>query len=163
MLTGGKYMNALAKDIMNSNVVSVKTGETLKQAILKLLDNNINALPVLDDTGNLVGILSETDIVNYSGRSHVTSSIDTRKWVSPYEKTWEKHDVQLGAEIIDRTYVDKVMSRKVTTVKPNASVIEVAKVMSKKKINHVPVLDEDNKLCGIIAREDIIRYLANIE
>ncbi|NMB42685.1 MAG: CBS domain-containing protein [Clostridiales bacterium] len=156
-------MNSKAKDIMNSNVISAKVGETLKQALMKLIENDINALPVLDDADNLVGMLSETDIIDYSGKTHVTTSLDTKKWVSPYEKTWEKFGYQLGAENLDKAYVETVMSKKVTTTKEDASVIDVAKLMTKKKINHVPVLDQNDKLSGIIARGDIIRYLAKFE
>ncbi len=156
-------MNAVAKDIMNTNVISVKVGTNLKEAVQILNENKINGLPVLDDNDNLVGILTESDIIQYSSKTHVTSTMDKSGWTSPYEKTWEKTGYQLGANILHRASVESVMSKKVVTVQLDTAMTDIAKTMRKKDINHLPVLDKDNRLCGIIAREDIISYLATVE
>ncbi|HIJ78802.1 MAG: CBS and ACT domain-containing protein [Desulfobulbaceae bacterium] len=51
------------KDVMTSNPLTLKAGETLEKAALIMLDDKISGLPVVDDTGHLVGLLSETDVL----------------------------------------------------------------------------------------------------
>lgn len=156
-------MNALAKDVMNADVMSVKLDASLKKAVQIFYDHKINSLPVLDEDGNLVGILSESDIIRYCSQIHATSTRDSSGWTSPYEKIWEKTQYHLGATILHRVAVESLMTRRVISVRLDTTIIDVARIMRKKDINRVPVLDENNKLRGIIAREDIISYLATVE
>ncbi len=151
----------LAKDVMNPKVISVTVGTTLKEALLIFADHKISALPVVDMDENLEGILAESDVIEYSDRLHVVPMLDSSGWISPYENPGEIYDYKKGVELLEKTVVEKIMSKKVVTVKLDTSSIEVAKIMKKKKINHVPVVDGKGKLCGIIAREDMINYLAS--
>ncbi|SDY33462.1 CBS domain-containing protein [Tindallia californiensis] len=155
-------MKVKAKDVMNAKVISVTTGTTLKEAVRIFADYKISALPVVDMEEKLVGILSETDIVEYCSTLHVVPMLDSSGWISPYENPGDIYDYKQGFELLEKTKVEKLMSRKVVTVQKDTLGTDIAKIMKKKKINHVPVLEENGKLCGIIARADLINYLASI-
>jgi len=154
-------MKVLAKDVMNPKVISVTVGTTLKEAVRIFADHKISALPVVDMDEKLVGILSESDVVDYSSKLHVVPMLDSSGWISPYENPGELFDYKQGFELLEKTVVEKIMSKKVVTVNLDVPGPEVAKLMKKKKINHVPVVDQRGKLSGIIAREDMINYLAS--
>ena len=90
-------MKAQAKDVINTKVISVKVDTTLKKAIQLLNNHKISGLPVLDNKDDLVGILTESDIVEYCRRKHVVPLLDTTGWTSPYEKIWNKHDYRTAS------------------------------------------------------------------
>ena len=146
---------------MNKDVISVRVGTTLKEAIKIFNENNFNALPVLNEIQWLVGIISERDIIDYSRKKYATPNLETPKWTNPRARTWSRYDYKLGAETLEEVFVEDVMTKRVTTAQAETSVTEIARLMSRKKINHVPIVDSTNKLVGIIAREDIISYLAS--
>lgn len=154
-------MKVQAKDVMNPKVISVTTGTTLKEAVRIFADHKISALPVVDMEEKLMGILSESDIVDYSSKLHVVPMLDSSGWISPYENPGEIFDYKQGFELLEKTVVEKIMSKKVVTVQKETPGPEVARIMKKKKINHVPVVDKKGKLCGIIARADMINFLAS--
>ncbi len=155
-------MKTTAKDVMRSDVISVTTEATLKEAVRILSGHKISALPIVDTNQKLVGILSETDIIEYSSKLHVIPMLSTYGWISPYENVKEIFDYKQGFDLLEKTTVKKLMSQKVVTVQLETSALEVAKIMNKKKINHVPVIDKDGKLCGIIARADMINSIASL-
>ena len=154
-------MNVLAKDVMNPKVISVTTGTTLKEAVRIFSDHKISGLPVVDMNEKLVGMLTERDIIQYSSKLHVVPMLDSSGWISPYENPGELFDYKRGFELLEKTVAEKIMSTKVVSVKLDTPGPEVAKIMMKKKINHVPVVDQRGKLCGMIARNDLIEYLAS--
>ena len=155
-------MDFKAKDVMNSKVISVGLGTKLKKAISLMFENGISGLPVIDLEGKLVGIITESDIVEYSRKKHIVTMRDTLGWVSPYENPDRMYKHEEGIKLLEITKVEDIMTKKVITVNLEDSAAEVAKIMKKKRINHVPVVDDGNKLMGIIARGDIINYLASI-
>lgn len=155
-------MKVQAKNVMNPKVISVTVGTTLKEAIRIFADQKISALPVVDMEENLVGILTESDVVEYSNKVHVVPMLDSSGWISPYENPGATMDYKQGFELMEKTVVEKIMTKKVVTVQPETLGSEIAQKMKKKKINHVPVVNEKGKLCGIIARADMINYLASL-
>lgn len=152
----------LAKDIMNTEIASVKVGTTLKEAVRIFADRGIGILPVIDEDDKLVGMLSESDVLEYSGKTHVLPMLDSSGWISPYDNADERTDYRQGADLLAMTTVEKIMTKRVVSVKEELPGHEVAKLM-KKRVKHVPVVDESGKLCGLIGRGDMINYLASTE
>ncbi len=155
-------MKVLAKDIMNTDVVSVKMGSTLKEAIRIFADRGVGILPVVDQEEKLVGMLLESDVLEYSGKTHVLPMLDSSGWISPYDNANERTDYRQGIDLLTITTVEKVMTKRAVSVKDNLPGNEVAKIM-KKRIKHIPVVDATGKLCGIIGRGDLINYLASVD
>ena len=150
-----------ASDIMTKKVISAKYNDSLKKAIEILAENKISGLPVVNDDGMVIGMITESDIVKFFGKLHVVAAISSSAWLNPYTDVNNKNAVEKGVEVLDTTHVYDVMKKSVITVNANDSGMKVISLIGKKNINRVPVVDENNMLVGIIARSDIIRYLAD--
>lgn len=116
-------------ELMNKNVVTCHPSEKLNVIINKFELFNIAGMPVVDK-GKLVGIVCQSDVLRGL-------------------KTGSMQDIA----------VRDVMVEEVITVPPTESAIHVAKIMIEKKVNRIPVVDND-KLVGIVTRGDIIKAVA---
>ncbi len=153
----------LAKDIMTAPTISVSKDNNVKAALNLLAEHNISGLPVIDNDGKVVGIVSGSDIIRYSQQKKVMPVSSISFWVSPYSETDDIASVRNGFEILHRTIIENVMTRKVYTVSMDTPISEVAKLMINRKINRVPVVDNDGKLTGIISRADLVKFMAGSE
>ncbi|UOY10740.1 CBS domain-containing protein [Methanonatronarchaeum sp. AMET6-2] len=145
---------------MNRDVVTVKHNDTIRDAALLLKDKEISGLPVVDDRDRLVGIISEADIL-----STLEEDVEFPRdlWLpNPFELVeipirtaldWKKYREILNEK--KEVSVNEVMTKKVYTVGPDDEIYRAANLMSKHKINRLPVVDDD-EVVGILAREDII-------
>lgn len=154
-------MLGCASEIMTSQVISIKEDDNLETAIKILSDNNISGLPVIDKNNKLVGIISESDIIAYSGKIQVVSKISAKGWVSPYTEVSDMASFKKGLDLLAKTKVNVVMNKKVVTVKTTDCGIDIITLIGKKNINRVPVTDQNGILVGIITRSDIIKNLAH--
>jgi len=157
-----QLMNGKASDVMNTQVISIPLGTRLNEVVKQLAGKHIGGLPVVDENQKVVGVITEKDIMEYASQVHVVSLMDSSGWVSPHTNTGGKMSVQQGVELLKTTAVEKVMSRKVVMVTPNTAATEVARLMKKKKVNRIPVVDNDGRLCGIITRDDLVSFLAGM-
>lgn len=142
-------------DIMTSDVVTVKKETSIRELAELFVTHRISTLPVVDDSGNLLGLVTESDLVQQSESVHLPRMITLFDWVIylQSEKTLEKELKKMGG----RTVAD-IYQSDVTTINSSASLTEVADLIGSQKANAIPVLD-DGKLVGIVARIDIIRTL----
>ncbi len=145
-------------DVMSSNPIVVQGETPLKEAIQILAEKRISGLPVVDDGGKLVGIISETDLmwqetgVTPPAYIMFLDSVIFLKNPAAYERDLHK---ALGQT------VGEVMSKNPITTKSNQLLKEAAKMMSDRNVHRLPVLDTEGKVVGILTRGDIIRAMAN--
>lgn len=125
---------------MTPNPVTISPRATLAEAQAKLEELGVNGLPVVDDSGAFVGILTTMDIMRaFTG---TTSSI-----IPPYN------------EIMRRT-VESAMTRKPITIAPDVPLSRVLGFLVQRGIRCLPVCEEKSgKLVGIVSREDVLRGL----
>lgn len=145
----------LAKDIMTTNVITV-TPDTTVEAVAKLItEKGISGVPVVDGGGSLVGLVSEGDIISRLKNLHIPTYFQLLGGVIYFE-----NPKKLEGDIKKMTayLVKDLMTSEVFSVGMEAPVEEIATLMAVKKINRVPVVDQ-NKLVGIISRSDIVRTL----
>ncbi|MCK8824121.1 CBS domain-containing protein [Fuchsiella alkaliacetigena] len=146
----------LAKEIMTTEVITVGAEETVKEAAKILSENKISGLPVLDDEGQLIGIITEQDLIvrnkklNFPEYIYFLDSIIYLESFNSFEEDFKK---MVG------TKVKEVMSEDVISVDPETPIEEIATLMSVENINRVPVV-KGNELVGIISRADIVRVMA---
>ncbi len=143
----------LAKEIMTKEVISVKSQDLVEDVIKILMDKNISGVPVVDDENHVIGIVTEGDLIYRSKKLKIPtffSILDGYVFLES-TKTIEK---QLKKMVGYR--VEDVMTVDVITVEEDQTVEDVATLMTKEKINRVPVVAA-GKLVGIISRRDIIR------
>lgn len=151
-------MTKTVADIMSQNPISVKPEMPLKEAIKILAEKRISGLPVVNESGKLVGIVSETDLMwQESGATPppyimLLDSVIFLENPGRYEKEIHK---ALGET------VGEVMTKNPLTITAEKTVSAAAKLMHERNIHRFPVLDENGKVIGIITRGDIIRAMAN--
>lgn len=142
-----------ASVVMTKTVIVGKPDTTVKQAAELMTRNQISAIPVLNKNGGIVGIVSEGDLMRrVEGAKNHTRSW----WLSLFS------DSQSSARgyIQERgRYVKDIMTTKVTTVTPDMPVGQIARLLEKRHIKRVPVVD-DGKLVGIISRANLLQALA---
>jgi len=125
----GDYMKISAfLKIKDRPVITIGPNEAILVAIQKLVDHGIGALPVCDDKGMLLGIISERDLLK---------------------------EVFLRSSTMGSTKVQDVMSKEVVTGTPEEDLNYVANMMRRQKIRHLPIVI-GQKLQGIISMRDII-------
>jgi CBS domain-containing protein len=146
-----------AKEIMTKAVRSVPLGTSIEALAGLFEETRYNALPVVDDAGKLVGIVSQNDLIERDKPLHIPTVVSIFDWVIYLESEQKfKDDVKrMAARTVDEIYVADPV-----TCSPETPVSEVAALMSEKKAHMVPVLDGD-KLIGVVARLDIIRSMGN--
>ncbi|MGB5993018.1 MAG: CBS and ACT domain-containing protein [Desulfobacterales bacterium] len=133
----------LVKNWMSKEIVTVDVDDSMQNAIYILQEQNIKILPVMDG-GNLVGIISDRDL----------------KKASPSDATTlDMHELLF---LISKIKVRDLMKKPVYTAKPDDTVEEAAALLLEKKISGLPVVDENNRLVGIITRSDIFRVLISL-
>ncbi len=141
-----------ARDIMTPNVVTVPADMAVRDVAALLLDRRISAVPVVDTSGRVVGVISEGDLIR---RPELDTDKPRSRWLRLF----------MGDEDRARDYVKThglhardVMTRVVASVSPGASLTEVVNLMTKRRIKRVVVL-EQGKLIGMVTRSDLLRTL----
>ncbi|HHV08165.1 MAG TPA: CBS domain-containing protein [Firmicutes bacterium] len=153
-------MQVTAAEIMTSPVITVTPEMSIAKVTNLMATNNISGLPVVNEADVVVGIISEADIVNYSSRMHVVRLISSSKWVSPYTQITDIASFRKGFEMLSKSKVKDIMFSKVATVRESATGEEIARIMTRRKVNRVPVVDASGRILGIITRANLVKYLA---
>ncbi|MFH1329353.1 MAG: CBS domain-containing protein [Actinomycetota bacterium] len=134
------------RDIMTTDPVKVTGATRLKEAARLMVHHRVSGLPVVDEAGKLVGIVSEGDFIRReAGR-------DRPHGVSLLDAVFGEGELQpVGAET-----VAEVMTRSVVTITPEATVGEAARVMGRRNVKRLPVVDLEGDLVGIVSRSDVV-------
>ena len=143
-----------ASDVMVSNVITVPITATIGETAAILLNNHISGAPVLGEKGELVGIVSEGDLM----RRPETGTAKPPSWWLELISS----ERSLASEYIkshSRKVVD-VMSRNVVTASPDTPLGDIAALLERNRIKRVPIV-EGGKIVGIVSRANILQALAS--
>lgn len=151
------------KDVMNSDVVFCKPDDTVREAAKILKENDISGAPVLED-GQLVGIVSEGDLLELlvipeKGNLWLPSPFEVIEVPIRELLSWEETKKMLSD--VGSTKVEEIMTKDVHTISSGASVEEASELMVRRRINRLPVMEND-RVVGIVTRGDIIKGLAKL-
>ena len=149
-------MSKTVADVMSRDLITVKPQTPIKEAIQILAERNISGLPVVDDAGKLVGVLSETDLLWQETGVEPPLYIMFLDSVI-YLENPARHDQELH-KALGQT-VGEVMSTNPITVKPDQPLRKAAKLMQEKSIRRLAVTDEEDKVIGILTTGDIVRAM----
>ena len=148
--------NKTAKDIMTTDVIVAKKDDSIANVATLLIKEKIGGLPVVDENDKVVGIISETDIMQKE------TDRESPRVLNFFQGLIFLDDIKKLEDDMKKVAAYKVedlMSKDIITVNENDSFDYVANVMIKKSINRVPVVDKENFLKGIICRYDIIKAM----
>jgi CBS domain-containing protein len=137
------------KDVMTVDVLTVPTGKTLKETAEILADTGISGLPVTGDDGEVVGVISEGDIL-FKERSPERRRGGSFAWL--FFPDLIENEAKLDA----RT-AGEAMSSPAITIAPGRPLGEAAARMLDEAVNRLPVVDEAGELVGIVTRADLVR------
>jgi CBS domain-containing protein len=144
-----------ARDLMTRDVVVVHPESSLLEAVKLMARHRISGLPVVDDAGNIVGMISEGDLVRW----HEGYTEKQARWLDMLAEGTELAPSFVQAIHAEHHKVKAVMSPGAATVTEDTPAREIASLMTGRSIKRVPVLRE-GKLVGIVARSDLVRALA---
>lgn len=146
------------RDIMTTQVISLKGEDTVREATVRFAIDGVSGAPVVNDSGDLIGILSETDVLelvmSYQDKLHLTNP-SLYLLALPFDENIDDPEIREASQEISNTKVKDIMTTLVLTTTPDAKITDVIGRMIEKSINRVPVL-EKGKLVGIVSRGDII-------
>ena len=144
-----------ARDVMVSPVITARKGATVREVAKILLEKRISAVPVVDNVGKLVGIITEGDLMRRAeaGTEH------------PY--SWWVHflagDATVAADYVKShaAKVEDVMTSNVVTATSETPLHEVASLLEEHQIKRVPIVDKAGNLVGIVSRANLIQVVAS--
>jgi CBS domain-containing protein len=143
-----------AIDVMVRDVVTVRPDTDVADAIKLLAEHDVSALPVVEAAGNLVGVLSEADLIH---RAEIGTEKHRPWWL----------EAMTGASTLAEEFakshgkkVGEVMTDGVISVSEETPLSEIAALFERKRIKRVPVV-KDGKLVGIVSRSNLIQALAS--
>mgnify|MGYP002784405398 CR=1 FL=1 len=145
-------------DVMTRDPITVRPETPLSEVIQTLAQKRISGLPVVDSDGKLVGVISETDLMwKESGVTPppyimLLDSVIYLENPAKYERELHK---ALGEKV-----ADVMTTRHVVTVKADCSLRDAAQLMHERTVHRLPVVDDAEKVVGILTRGDIIRAMA---
>ena len=152
-------MSQTVADWMNRELLTVTPNTQLSEAVKLLVDRHISGLPVIDEDGKLVGVISESDLMwreqGVEQPPYMLFLGGVIYFQNPltYERDLHK---ALGQT------VGEVMTPHAASITANTTLPEAAKIMHDKKIHRLPVVDENNHPIGIITESDIVRAIAAV-
>lgn len=136
------------RNLMQTDVVTVTPSTSLKDAAVLLVEHGISGLPVCDDAGRVIGVVSEADILVKEGGPNERDGL--LAWVLGGEVP------ETAAKLRART-VGEAMTSPAITTSPHRLAASAARDMVEHGIKRLPVVGVDDRLIGIITRADLIR------
>ena len=143
------------KDIMTKEVKTVSPETEITKAAKLLLSERINGVPVVDKTGELVGILCQSDLIAQQKSIPIPSLFTLLDGYIPLTLL---NRLEREVEKIVATKVDNAMTPDPITVNPDTDIEKVAGLMVEKNYHTLPVVD-GGRLVGIVGKEDVLRTL----
>jgi CBS domain-containing protein len=148
-----------ARDIMTTEVITVSPETRVSELALTLVGKNIGGVPVVDADGVLMGIVTQSDLVERAQKLELPPAInilDFHLYLQIPSHLFHKVQKILGVTVAD------IMSPEPVTVSPDTPVPQIAALMDRQKVHTIPVV-EQNKIVGIIGKMDLVRAVAREE
>ena len=145
-----------AREIMTRNVVTVKKDQPISDLSKLFIENHFNGVPVLDDAGKVIGVVTQSNLIEQNKNLHIPTVIALFDAVLflEREKKFESDVKKLTGSKIEDIY-----HKNPITVSPDTELNEITTIMAEKDVHTLPVLEND-KLVGIIGKKDVIRAMA---
>lgn len=153
------------RDIMIKDVYTVRRDDSVQTVLEKFVEYRISGMPIVDDEHKLAGYISDGDIMRVLGK-HIGDPMNS--WVSAlgsyygmFVATGDAESAQIdelreNALAVCKKLASQVGNKKVITVSEDDNLVDVAELLSKRKIKKVPVV-RDGFLVGIVSRGDVVR------
>ena len=149
------------REIMNENVKSVKADTSIADVAKFFAETGFHGAPVVDGENHLIGIVTESDILNITKTKYVRYNLvypSIHQFGMDFKEGVAYEEILKAFDEVKHIPVAQIMTKKVVTARPDELVEDIAPMMVKNKINRIPVVDK-GKVIGIVTRGDIMRGL----
>src|SRR5487761_92481 len=140
-------MNAFVKNVMTANVIWVQRDTPFAAMAAALHEYRVSAFPVLDEAGQVIGVVSESDLL-----AKLALGGGEDRMPGMITGILHQHETEKARAV---TAAD-LMTSPAATVSPNDTDEQAAKLMYLRKVKRLPVVDADNHLAGIVSRADVL-------
>jgi CBS domain-containing protein len=141
---GGTAMSTTVSDVMTRRVVALRADAGFKEIVAALRHYRVSACPVIDDSGRVIGLVSEADLLYKQTDPQLPAGLIRLDW-RLHEQT--KATAVTAAEL---------MTAPPVVVHPSAAVTEAATIMQDLQVKRLPVVAADGRLVGIVTRSDVL-------
>lgn len=135
------------RDVMTADVIAVSENTPYKDIAETLVRHRVSAVPVVAVTGEVLGVVSEADLLHKLDNSSL----------EPHLRFLERKQRRVARAKASADVARDLMSSPAVTIAATASVAAAAKLIDEEKVKRLPVVDEDGRLIGIVARSDLVR------
>jgi len=139
---------------MTRDVVTVKKGASIEEALKLMADKGVSGLPVVDVDNCLVGIITESDVLLKGLHNPSETNGKPRGLFVP-----RPGGIDEAYRRAHSTLVEEAMTRKVLAFMEDSLVVDIARAMIENAVNRVPIVD-GCKVVGIVSRRDVVRAMA---
>ena len=148
-----------AKEIMSSQVFTVKLDTPISEVAHIFHEQKISGTPVVDDDNHLIGIITESDLIDQNKKLHIPTVVAIFDAVIYLEslRNFEKELKKMTGSKVSDVYTSKV-----TSVDIDTPINEIASIMADKHFHTLPVLDKE-KIVGIVGKDDIVKTMASTQ
>lgn len=144
-----------ASDIMTTQIHTVHQDTEIAALAKMFVEHKVNAMPVVDDNGSLVGMVTQTDLVEQDKPLHIPTVISLFDWVI-YLESPKKFSEEVRK--VTARKVGEICTTDVVTCTSETPVSTVASLMVDNKVHLIPVVT-DGQMVGVVARLDVIRSM----
>ncbi|MFE1292780.1 CBS domain-containing protein [Streptomyces sp. NPDC058751] len=131
---------------MSRNVVRARPDTPFKELVRLLEENEVTAVPVVDELGRPAGVASEADLL----RKSADQADPSGRAPVPHLEAWERAKAE-------GTRAEELMSAPAVCARQEWTVVEAARLMETQNVKRLPVVDEADRLVGIVSRGDLLR------
>lgn len=150
-----------ARDLMRSDVITLSPELPLVEAQRVLVESDISGAPVVDEAGQVVGVVSASDLLRSVSEEHDTGLTRASYFrdVLPFSVSDWSRDVEDFQDRLEELTVADAMTKEIVSVSPNASLRQVATALREHRVHRVLVV-EGSRLMGIISSFDFVELFA---
>jgi CBS domain-containing protein len=141
---------------MTRNVVTVKPDTSIEELASLLVKHQISGVPVVDDAGDLYGIVTENDLISQNKRLHIPTVVSFLD-AAIYLESSKKFEQEVKR--ITATRAGDICARKVLTIAEDTTLVDIATIMDEKKTHLLPVV-KNGKMVGIVGKRDVVKAVA---
>lgn len=145
-----------AKDIMTKDVITISASKTIEELARILVEHKISGTPVVDEKGELIGIVTENDLVRKNKRFHIPTIV---RLFDAFIMLESRSRIEQEIKDMAAVTVGDIYRKEIVTVTEDTLVDEIATTMSEKNVHLIPVVD-GKTIKGIIGKIDIIKGLS---
>ncbi|WBB61953.1 CBS domain-containing protein [Streptomyces sp. WMMC500] len=139
-------------NVMTDDVVTVGPATPFKEVARRLHEHRISGLPVVDDDENVLGVISETDLMLRQATQRPVYEPPRRRLLPRLTRRARAEHRKAQA-----TSAEALMSRPAITVRADDTVTHAARIMAEHRVERLPVVDDESRLIGIVTRRDLLQ------